>query len=269
MERLLNWLDRRIGRRIPAGMGIYLVGLWAAAFFLLYLKPELGADFVLEREGLRRGELWRLVTFLFLPPSLGRGPLGLFFGIFVLLFFYTVITSLEAEWGALRFWVYYLMGAAGTVLGALLTGAADNTWLNLSLLLAFGTTFPDYEILLFFILPIKMKWLALLNGAFLIFSFVTGAVTTKVAIAMAFANYLLFYATHLVGLVRGKARARVQSGRLERFRELSARPARRKRVCARCGKSDADDPTLEFRVCDCEKCGGKPTDYCLEHAKAH
>src|SRR5438128_1806541 len=185
MERFLTWLERRLGRRAPHGLGMYLVGLWAMATALLYAKPDLLGDFTLERAGLLRGEAWRLVTFLLLPPSFGRGPLDLFLAIFVLLFFYTVLTSLEAEWGPVRLWAYYLIGALGTVGGALLTGRADNAYLNLSLLLAFGTTFPDYEILLFFILPVKMKWLALLDGGFLIYAFITGGAPARAAIAMA------------------------------------------------------------------------------------
>jgi hypothetical protein len=272
MERFLNWLDRRLGRHAPHGLGIYLVGFWAMATMVLYAKPDLAGDFTLDRAGLLRGEVWRLATFLLLPPSLGRGPLDLIFALFVLLFFYTVLTSLEAEWGPVRLWTYYLIGALGTVAGALLTGSANNAYLNLSLLLAFATVFPDYEILLFFILPVKMKWLGLLDAAFLVYAFITGGAPSRAAIAMAFLNYSLFFGAHLVDLLRGKARQvgrRSQSARLEQFRELSGRPARKVRVCAKCGKSEADDPHLEFRVCDCEKCGGKPTDYCLEHARAH
>lgn len=278
MERFLNWIDRRLGRHVPSGLGMYLVGLWAMAFALLYAKPALIEDFRLDRAGLMSGEVWRLVTFLLLPPSLPSGPLGLFFGVFVLLFFYTVLTSLEAEWGAARLWAYYLIGAAGTVGGAFLTGSADNAYLNLSLLLAFGTVFPDYQILLFFILPVKMKWLALLDGAFLVYAFVTGGSPARAAIAMAFLNYLLFFGAHLVDLARGKARGLASrpaksvvrgTSRMDEFMAAHARPPKRSRVCARCGKSEADDPTLEFRVCDCVKCGGKPTEYCLEHARAH
>jgi hypothetical protein len=271
MERFLAWLDRRLGRRVPAGLPVWLVGLWAVSYVLIYVKPEVIGDFTLLREGLVRGEVWRLITFLFLPPMLGRSTLDLILAFFVLQFSWTVLSSLEAEWGAVRFWTYYLIGALGTIAGALLTGYADNTYLYLSLLLAFGTVFPDYEILLFLILPVKMKWLAIFDGAFLVYSFIVGSYSARAAIAMALLNYSLFFASHLLDLARGRARdfsRGSRSSRLDAFRGGS-RVERRARVCARCGKSEADDPKLEFRVCDCEKCGGKPTDFCLEHAKAH
>ncbi len=279
MERLLNWLDRKLGRAVPAGLYVWLIGLWAVVFVGLYLKPEVISDFTLERGALLRGEVWRLLTFLLLPPSLGRGPLDLLLGGVVILFFFTVLQSLESEWGPVRLWAYYFIGALGTIGGALLTGHADNAYLNLSLLLAFGTVFPDYEILLFFLLPVKMKWLAMLDGLFLLYAFATGDLSSRAAIAMALLNYTLFFAAQLFDLTRGKVRGRKlrpggsktqsQSARLEQFREMSLQPKRRSRICAKCGKSESDDPKLEFRVCDCEKCGGKPTDYCLEHAKAH
>jgi len=268
MERFLNWLDRRLGRRIPSGMAVYLVGAWAFAYAVLFFKPELGWAFTLDRSALLRGEVWRALTFLLVPPSLGGGILGPIIAIFVLMFFYTVVTSLESEWGPVRFWFYYLLGALGTIAGAFITGSATNAWLNLSLLIAFGTVFPDYEILLFFVLPVKMKWLALIDGAFLAWQFVAGGPAVRAAIIMAVLNYLLFFAAHLVEVVRGKARVAGRRSQMDRFRAMSA-PARKPRICARCGKSEADDPRLEFRVCDCEKCGGKATDYCLEHARAH
>ena len=283
MERFLNFIDRRLGRHVPGGMGLYLVGLWGMAFALLMARPDVIGDFTLDRAGLFSGEPWRLVTFLLLPPSLPGGTFGIVFGIFAILFFFTVFSSLEEEWGAARLWTYYFIGAVGTIGGALLTGRASNTWLNLSLILAFATVFPEYEIRLYFILPVKMKWLALLDAGFLIYAFATGTSDARAAIAMAFLNYLLFFGAHLVDLARGKARqmskpsfragaaasANSSSARMDQFREMSAHPKRRSRICAKCGKSEADDATLEFRVCDCAKCGGKATDYCLEHARAH
>ena len=275
MERVLNWLDRKLGRHVPHGLYVWLIGLWAVVFIGLYLKPDAVGDFTLERAGLLHGEVYRLVTFLLLPPSLGRGQLDLILGAVTILFFFTVLSSLEAEWGPTRLWAYYLIGALGTIGGALVTGRADNVYLNLSLLLAFGTVFPDYQIMLFFILPVKMKWLAMLDGVFLLYAFATRGSSTRAAIAMALLNFTLFFAAQLFDKVRGKVSARKQGGgggqkgRLEEFREMSLMPKRRSRICARCGKSENDDPTLEFRVCDCEKCGGKATDYCLEHARAH
>jgi hypothetical protein len=277
MEKFLSRLERRFGRHAPSGLFVYLVGAWAFAYALLYFKPELAWAFQLEAGQLLRGEVWRIATFLLLPPSLSGGLLGPIITLLVLAFFYTMLTSLEAEWGALRLQIYYLIGVLGTLVAALLLGQATNTFLNMSLVLAFATVFPDYEILLFFVLPVKMKWLALLDAVYLVYAFVTGGHTVRGAIAAAMLNYLLFFSATLVDRARGALQGRRggrsgggENARLARFAELTGRQERKLRVCAKCGKSERDDPRLEFRVCDCvEKCGGKATEYCIEHARAH
>ena len=282
MERFLSFVDRRLGRHVPGGLGLYLVGLWGMAFALLLFRPEVIGDFTLDRSAIFGGEPWRLITFLLLPPSPPAGRFGIFLGIFAILFFFTVFNTLESEWGPARLWTYYLIGVLGTIGGALLTGSASNAWLNVSLIMAMGTVAPDYEIRVYLILPLKMKWMAILAAILLGYAFVTGSTDTRASIAMALLNYLLFFGAQLVDALRGKARAATKTSfrgaaasitssnsRLEQFREMSAHPKRRSRICAKCGRSEAEDPTLDFRVCNCEKCGGKPTDYCVEHARAH
>jgi hypothetical protein len=260
VEKLLARLERRYGRFAPRGITIWIVGLSGAAYLLLWARPELIGDFVLDREALARGELWRLVTFLFLPWETGRGAFGPILLFFALWFLYTIGTSLEAQWGSFRFDLYYLVGALGTVAAALVVGTITNEYLNLSLLLAFAVEFPDYEILLFLILPLKMKWAGLLGAAGAIWILLTGSLRAKAGVAVALVNFLLFCGPDLARRLRaGRPRKRVTGFGV---------PEKRMRVCAKCGRSDKDDPALEFRVCDChEVCRGKLTEYCLEHAK--
>ncbi len=266
MEKLLARLERRIGRYAPRGIIVWLVGLSGAVYLLLWARPELISAFVLDRDALARGELWRLVTFLFLPWETGRGAFGPILLFFALWFLYTIGVSLEAQWGALRFDLYYLVGAIATVLAALIVGTITNEYLNLSLLLAFAVEFPDFEILLFLILPLKMKWAGLLGAAGAIWILLTGSMRAKVGVAVALANFLLFCGPDLVRMLRGATRGRVRRTVAPGF----GPPERRTRVCAKCGRSDKDDPSLEFRVCDCEeKCHGKLTEYCIDHARAH
>lgn len=263
MERLLGRLERRLGRYAPSNLIWFIVGGSGLVYLMTYLKPEALGLLTMNLEAVRAGEVWRLVTFLFLPWGGGRGMFGPLFMLMALLFLHTIGTALEAQWGAFRFDFYYLLGALGTVLAAVFVGTVTNEYLNLSLLLAFATEFPDYEILLI-ILPLKVKWLGLFSGGLLVWSFITGTPATRAGIAVAMLNYLLFFAGPLLEKLRGGARRRQAAA--ARF----APEARKPRVCALCGKSDADDPALEFRLCDCaEKCKGKLTEYCLPHARAH
>lgn len=263
MERFLANLERRFGRHAPSNLIFFIVGGSGLVYLMTYLKPEALGLLTLDLAAVRAGEVWRLFTFLFLPWGGGRGLFGPLFEFFALMFLYTIGTSLEAQWGALRFDFYYLLGVAGTILAALFVGSVTNEYLNLSLLLAFATVFPDYEILLFLILPVKMKWLGFLSGGVLLWSFVTGSAGTRAAVAVAMLNYLLFFAGPLFDKLRGRARQQKATANWQP-------PPRKARVCALCGKSDADDKNLEFRLCDCAaRCQGKLTEYCLEHARAH
>ncbi|HYV64804.1 MAG TPA: hypothetical protein VE964_01095 [Myxococcales bacterium] len=265
MDRWLARLERRLGRYAPSNLTFWIVGLQGFTFALLWVKPDALQLLILDPSAVARGELWRLVTFLFLPWGGTSGPWAIF-TIFAILFLYTIGTSLEAEWGSFRFDLYYLIGALGTIASSLLVGPVTNAYLNLSLLLAFATIFPDYEILLL-ILPLKVKWLGLLSGGLLAWSFVTGPARIKAGIVAAILNYLLFFARPLYERVRGSA---AQGARKRRLAGFTPDPPRKPRVCAKCGRSEKDDPTLEFRVCDCqEKCHGRLTEYCLEHARAH
>ena len=107
------------------------------------------------------GQVWRLVTFIFIPPA--TSVIGL---AFTLYFYYFVGSALENEWGSFEFNVYYLFGMVGAIIAALLSGYADNTYLNLSLFLAFAQLFPEERLMLFYLIPVKVKWLAYVEDVY-------------------------------------------------------------------------------------------------------
>jgi hypothetical protein len=267
MESWLAKLERRFGKFAPHNLILWIVGLSGLVYLLSYTSPAVLDMLVLDPEAVGRGEVWRLVTFLFLPWGGGSGPLGAILTIFALMFLYTVGSSLEAEWGSFKFDLYYLVGVVATIIAALLFGPVTNAFLNLSLLLAFATVFPDYEILLI-ILPMKMKWLGLFDAAWMLYALATGTANIRAGILAALLNWFLFCGGPLLARMRGQAAV---TSRRKRFAgSFSPAPERRPRVCAKCGRSDKDDPNLEFRVCDCqEKCHGQLTEYCIQHARAH
>jgi hypothetical protein len=264
MERLLARLERTLGRFAIERLTTFIVGGMAMVFLLSMSKPELLDALRLEPTRLRT-EPWRLITFLFLPPS--RSPVWMMLSLY---FTWLVGANLESAWGAFKLNVYYFLGALGTTVVAFILGPQGNYWLNTSLWFAFATVFPNYEILLFFILPIRVKWLALLGVAMLGLEFLQGDLSVKGAILIAFANYLLFFAGHLVALARGK---RIEMRQAVRRREFEPEPERRRsshpspvRACAICGKTQ--DEGADIRVCSCATCGG-PRELCLEHARDH
>ena len=271
MERLLARLERTFGRWAVPNLTHFLVGLTGLVFILSYLRPTfLGALVFVPDLVIHRLQIWRVITFLFVPHS------SIYWIIFELWFLWLVGNSLEGAWGAFKFNVYYFLGAFGTIAAAFILGlvfhypyvAMDNEFLNDSLLLAFATLFPDFQILLF-IFPVRVKWLGLLTGGLLVWRVIDGDLAQRVAIAVAVGNYLLFFGGHLVGVLRGSARVAQAARRRAEFLPTERVTGRPKRACVLCGKSD-DDPDADLRVCTCaEVCKGKPTVYCLEHARSH
>src|SRR5580700_4459894 len=167
MDWLLTRLERRFGKLAIENLPMFIVGGMGIVFLLSMARPEFLSLLDLDTRAVLHGQVWRLVTYLFIPQAT-----SLWWILFSLYWVYWIGTSLEGEWGAFKLNVYYLIGMAGTTLAAFLTGMPQaNTYLNYSLLFAFATLFPDYEILLFLILPIRMKWLGWLSFAFVAYEF--------------------------------------------------------------------------------------------------
>jgi membrane associated rhomboid family serine protease len=264
MDRLLARLERTIlGRLAIERLTMFIVGGMAIAYVLCRARPEFLLQLYLIPQ-LVPSQPWRLVTFLFLPPQ--RSEIWVLLALY---FTYLIGSSLEQEWGALKFNVYYLLGAVGTAAAAWITGSpyVTNEYLNLSLFFAFATIFPEYEIRLFFVLPVKVKWLAALSAAYTAYEFVRGGTPTRVAIVIVFANYLLFFAGHIAQLAKGRRMLVRQAARRAEQRPQATEREADTRACAICGAKQDDG--ADIRVCSCEKCGGVPRQLCLEHARNH
>lgn len=189
----MNWLDRlerKFGRFAIPNLMFLLVILMLVVFFVQFLFPDvyLARMLSLDRNAIFQGQVWRLLTFTMIPPN---GTLLL--TLLSLYFYYFIGSSLESAWGSFRFDFYYVCGIIGTIIAAMITGYASNIYLNFSLFLAFAMLFPDMQVLLFFIIPIKVKYLALVDALFFIVQFILGGWSTKVAILFCLLNFFLFF----------------------------------------------------------------------------
>ncbi|MCL2778049.1 MAG: rhomboid family intramembrane serine protease [Polyangiaceae bacterium] len=264
MDRLLARLERTfLGRLAIERLAWILTVGMGATFVLVTLHPELTGMLVLDPT-LALHQPWRFVTNLFLPPTT-----SMFWVLFSLYFFWLTGTAIEQTWGAFKFNVFYFVGALGTTAAAFfLDQPVTNVWLNTSVLFAFATLFPDFTILLFFIIPIRIKWLALAMAVFLGYRAMHDSMAAHIAMAAAFANYFLFFSGHLLALARGQRMVMRQAVRRASFLTDPARDvAIASRSCAICGAKQSEG--ADIRVCSCAKCGGKPRDLCLEHARNH
>lgn len=205
-NRPINYdLERKLRRYAISDLIKYVVFGQGILYALMMIMPTLGyrlySLMTLTRHGLFSGQIWRLVTFIFVPPS--SSPIFILFSLY---FYYMIGMSLERRWGKVKFNLYYLIGMLAAVIACLLTGYASNFYLNLSLFFAFAAMFPDEEVLLFMILPIKMKYLALLDAALYTYEFIVGSASTRITILLCLANVFLFLGGDLINTIRRESR---------------------------------------------------------------
>lgn len=279
-----SWVDkleRKMNGACIHGLMKYIVGIELLGALIGVFFPGVYSNyFMLDFNAIAHGQVWRLVTFV-LFPEITQASFSmmniLFFAIQVYLY-YMIGNSLENVWGAFRFNVYYLSGILFSVIAGLVTFAFTGMpwpvglqYVNQALFLAFATIFPDMEFLLFFILPVKAKWLGILYAAFMaydVFMLVTSGnlygYISAIAIVISMLNFLvLFLSTRNFRKYSPVERKR----RADFKRETGPKvvPLYRHR-CAICGRTEKDGDDLEFRFCS--KCDGN-YEYCQDHIFTH
>lgn len=194
LKKLLDSLERRLGRmgginNLMTWIVLIMGGVYVAD---LVLAPSMGISLssylVFSKEAILRGQIWRLVTFIFLPPTS-----SLLFIIIQLLFYNFLGNMLQSHWGRLRFNLFYFTGMIFNIIAGMITGYATSYYLNLSLFLAVALLYPEMQINIYGILPIRMKWLALVDVLLLLPGLLTGTWGMRVAIVLSLANVLLFF----------------------------------------------------------------------------
>ncbi len=229
---------------------------------------------------LLRGQVWRLITWIFLPIQ--GGLLSTVIGLY---FYYFIGSTLENAWGTAKFNLYYILGMLLNIIFSLvfylitrISLSITATYLNLSMFFAFSVLYPDQIVLLFFIIPIKIKWLALVDAAFFVISIITDIVTGVWFLALmpiiAMLSFVLFCGEDLMHYMRRTRAAnmhpnvinyKTEARKMKREVEKNEQKGFRHK-CSVCGKTDADHPDLEFRYCS--RCAGYHC-FCMEHINNH
>lgn len=221
------------------------------------------------------GQIWRLVTFVLIPESGGA-----FFLLISCYFYYWIGTTLERRWGTAKFTCYYLGGMLFTLLGAVISSLVIGmsvplygaSYVNFAMFLAFAAMWPDAQVLLFFIIPIKIKYLAYFDLAFFAWSIarylLAGAWYFAVIPVMALLNFLIFFWPELLtllGLRTVQARQTVRRHAAQTRQEAQSANAGL-RTCAVCGRTNRTNPELDFRYCS--RCAGYRC-FCSDHIFSH
>ncbi len=289
--------ERKFGKYAIRNLSFVLVMCYAAGYLLeLFDRSGLLISYLtLNPYAILHGQIWRLVTWVLIPPSSG----GLFFTLLMLYFYCSIGMSLERTWGTYRYNVYLFQGMLFTTAGSFLlmgycylfhpqiqmmdmrgmlhvltvdspneyfraiAGLFSTYYINMSIFLAYAATFPDAQVLLMFIIPIRVKWLGAIYAVMLLFQFLGTNVYGKFAIGASLLNFVVFFLTSRNMMHLNPK----QIHRRQEFkREVRRNTGITKHKCAICGRTEVDSPQMQFRFCS--KCDGN-YEYCEEHLYTH
>lgn len=289
----MSKFEKKFGKYAISNLSLILILCYVVGYVIELINGDFLSYLTLNPYAILHGQIWRLFTWIIVPPS-SLDP----FTIIMLLFYYNIGTSLERTWGVYRYNVYILSGMLFTVLGSFvwlgiqyfwggsILGLADHSMLasmyfstyyvNMSIFLAFAATFPNVQVLLMFIIPVKVKWLGILDGVMLAYDFLMAkdivlgagiviqtAVLIRIVIASSLLNFLIFF-------IRSRNRIHMTPKQMKRRMEFKQDVRRNSKItkhkCAICGQTEDDDPNLEFRFCS--KCKGN-YEYCQHHLFTH
>lgn len=254
--KFLHALESKCSRFALPGLIRIVVAFNALVFALYKLNPAFLRALYLDPERVRAGEVWRLVTYIFIP-SIGSPIIDWFFVVCYLGFLWMIGEGLEQVWGSFKLNVFYLLGMLGTTVAAFFFGGGyAGAMLNASLFFAFARFFPDTIIYVFWILPVKIKWLAWLSAAQIAFGFIGLGGDYRLAVLVSLANYFLFFGADHFREIRHRSTV---ATRRRRFQQAAAPVEEALHRCAVCGRTEATDPHLDFRV------ARDGEEYCVEH----
>lgn len=279
----MNWLDkleRKLGRFAIPNLTVYLLIGYVIGFGIVYLMPDMVGYLTLEPALILRGQVWRLISWVLIPPTGNLISL-----VFLVLLYYSLGTALERTWGSFRYNVYIFSGLLFTVLAVFglyafyyfrygvevplsMIGLIGTNYITMSIFLAFAAIYPNMEVMLYFILPIKMKWMALVYVVLAGYDFINGGIGIRVAIGASLLNFVIFFlstSTQNFKRFGPKEQARKAKFKKQSSPHMTYTNGAHHR-CAVCGRTELDDPCLEFRFCS--KCNGN-YEYCQDHLFTH
>lgn len=305
MNSLLSRLENKIGKYAIDNLPLVMVILFAVGYLMSLVNPAILYYISLDPYAiLKHGQIWRLVTWVLIPPS----SRNLFYVIIALYFYYSIGTVLNKTWGKFYFNVYIFGGCLFVILGAFLayffyaivqpeffgsvtfaaftnimfTFTFSTYYVCMSIFLAFAATYPDAHVFLFFILPIKVNVLGIIYVIYMFYEALSTAnqlgmdfaLFQVYAIVVSLLNFGIFFLSTRKIFKSGR---RMGMGYAKNSANASAKAPKKpapkmrpntiaKHKCAICGQNSEDNPDLEFRFCS--KCEGN-YEYCQNHLFTH
>ena len=285
-----NRLRRKLEKYAIPNLTLYLIICYGIGYLMQYLVPAGYQYLMLDPFLVLKGQVWRLVTWILIPPDSSN----IFFVLITLYLYYSLGGLLERIWGTYKYNVYLFSGLLFTILGAFVLcgysvlmgaqptmytglyllnngsavyfGQFSTYYINMSIFLACAASIPDVQVLLMFIFPIKVKWIGIVYGIILLVNCIQGGIATWIVVIFSLLNFLVFF-------LRSKGKMHLSVGQIKRQQEFhqKMRSAGQtkgitRHKCAICGRTELDGDDLEFRFCS--KCNGN-YEYCQYHLFTH
>ena len=285
-----NGLRRKLEKYAIPNLTLYLIICYGIGYLMQYLVPAGYQYLMLDPFLVLKGQVWRLVTWILIPPDSSN----IFFVLITLYLYYSLGGLLERIWGTYKYNVYRFSGLLFTILGAFVLcgysvlmgaqptmytglyvlnngsavyfGQFSTYYINMSIFLACAASIPDVQVLLMFLFPIKVKWLGIVYGIILLVNCIQGGIATWIVVIFSLLNFLVFF-------LRSKGKMHLSVGQIKRQQEFhqKMRAAGQtkgitRHKCAICGRTELDGDDLEFRFCS--KCNGN-YEYCQYHLFTH
>ncbi len=288
-------LEKKFGRYAIRNLSLILIICYVAGYLIQVFNPSFTGYLTLDPYAIIHGQVWRIFTWLLIPPN----ESNVIFAVIMLVFYYSIGTTLERTWGTFQYNVYLFSGLFFTLLGSFammgycyifhmdminsfgagvmfraLSYSFSTYYVNMSIFLAFAATFPDNQVLLMFIIPIKVKWLGIVYGAFLVYEMISGVTSTifgfvyPFAIGSSLLNFVVFFFTtrNYIRMNRSQRKMHREFKKRARTQQQTQRAGVAKHRCAVCGRTEKDGEDLVFRFCS--KCEGN-YEFCQDHLYTH
>ena len=266
--------EKKFSKYAIPNLSLYLVICYACGYLIQTLNIGLLSYLTLDPVMILHGQIWRLFTWIIVPPDSDN----LLFVLLMLYFYYSIGTTLERVWGTYRYNCYIFSGFLFTIIGSFLLyalfavfgrgnvsfGEQFNTYyVNMSIFLAFAATLPEMEILLMYVIPVKVKYMGIIYGVYLVLKCLLGGIINRVVIVASLLNFLVFFLT-------SRKHIRMSPKQMKQRQQFRSQVHHATRIthhkCAICGRTEETNPELEFRFCS--KCNGN-FEYCQDHLFTH
>ncbi len=271
--KFLDKMERKFGKYALSNLSMYIIITYAAGYLIELFAPVMQQYLTLEPALILKGQIWRLVSWLLIPPESSN----IFFVVIMLYFYYSIGNTLERTWGTFRYNVYIFSGIITSIIGSFvlyflaggngirLGNAFSTYYISMSIILAFAATYPNMQVLFMMIIPLKIKWLGIAYAVMLAVEMILSSWPIRVVIICSLMNFIIFFfSTRNMRRYNPKEIHRRQAYKQAVHKSQVNNITKHK--CAICGRTEKDGDHLEFRFCS--KCNGN-YEYCQDHLFTH